>query len=169
MEINLQTKVATLLEAYPALEDTLLELSPAFAKLRNPILRRTVAKVATLQHAAQIAGISPAGMVQALRKAAGLTNIDATDENDVDEEDDKTPPEWFDEAKIAIRFDASPIINAGESPMQEIIRLSKALKNDEILELTAPFKPSPIIDLLKLKGFQSWYFGGKSYFYRLNV
>ena len=41
-----------LLEHCPELEDELLALSPAFAKLKNPILRRTVAKVATLCQAA---------------------------------------------------------------------------------------------------------------------
>ena len=165
MEINLQTKIAALLEACPALEETLLELSPAFAKLRNPVLRRTVAKVATIRQAAQIAGISPAEMVQTLRKAAGLASADSTGETDAEEEDDKTPPEWFDETKITVRFDASPLIDAGESPMQEIIRLSKTLKKGEIMELTAPFKPAPIMDMLKSKGFQSWYLGGKSYFW----
>ena len=74
MEINLQTKVVELLEAYPQLEEQLLNLSPTFAKLKNPILRRTVAKVTSLQQAAKIAGISPARMVQALRKAVGLSS-----------------------------------------------------------------------------------------------
>lgn len=53
MEINLQTKVAELLGAYPQLEEQLLKLSPTFAKLKNPILRRTVAKVTSLQQAAK--------------------------------------------------------------------------------------------------------------------
>jgi hypothetical protein len=165
MEINLQTKIAALLDAYPDLENTLLELSPDFAKLKNPILRKTVAKIATIRQAAQMAGLSPVEMVLTLRKAAGLTSNDIIDENDTNDDGEQTPqPEWFDETKIAIRFDASPFINSGDSPMQEIIRLSKELKKDEILELTAPFKPAPIIDFLKSKGFQSWYSEGKVYF-----
>jgi len=164
MEINLQTKIAPLLDAYPELEETLLTLSPAFAKLQNPILRKTVAKIATIQHAAKMAGISPAEMVMRLRQAAGLSDIDISDETAADDEDDATQPEWFDETKITLRFDASPFINSGDSPMQEIIRLSKELKNGEILELTAPFKPAPIIDFLKSKGFQSWYSVDKVYF-----
>ncbi len=163
MEINLQTKVAALLEAYPALEETLLELSPAFAKLRNPVLRHTVAKVATLQQAANIAGISPAQMVQTLRKAAGLSITDITDSN-TSEENTDTPPEWFDEQKITIRFDASPLINSGQNPMQEIICQANKLEKDYIMELTAPFKPAPIIDLLKSKGFKAWHGQGNSYF-----
>ena len=162
MEIDLQTKIADLLKFYPDLEDTLLELSPAFAKLRNPILRRTVAKVTSIQQAAKIAGISPSVMVQTLRKAARLATVDSIETYENNQQDPM--PEWFDEIKITTRFDASPIINAGESPMREILRLSKELQEDAIMELTAPFRPEPIIDILKSKGFKAWFNGGKSYF-----
>ncbi|EOA56140.1 hypothetical protein M2459_000728 [Parabacteroides sp. PF5-5] len=162
MEIDLQTKIADLLKFYPDLEDTLLELSPAFAKLRNPILRRTVAKVTSIQQAAKIAGISPSVMVQTLRKAAGLATVDSIETYENNQQEPM--PEWFDETKITTRFDASPIINAGESPMQEILRLSKELQEGVIMELTAPFRPEPIIDILKSKGFKAWSNGGKSYF-----
>ena len=55
VDINLQTKIATLLKVYPELEERLIELVPAFDKLRNPILRRTIAKVTSLQQAAAMA------------------------------------------------------------------------------------------------------------------
>ncbi|MDR1126733.1 MAG: DUF1858 domain-containing protein [Treponema sp.] len=73
MDINLETKIAAMLDAYPLLETTLVEVSPLFANLKNPILRNTVAKVTSLQHAAKKAGISPDEMLQVVRKAAGLS------------------------------------------------------------------------------------------------
>lgn len=167
MNINLHIKVSDLLDAYPHLEDTLLELSPAFSKLRNPILRRTVAKVTTLQQAAKVAGISPILLLETLRQAAGLP-IDGSNESIDIENEQKDKPEWFDETNITIRFDARPIIESGENPMQEIIRLSKELQNNQIMELTAPFKPVPIMDLLKSKGFEVWYNNGKAYFMQKN-
>ena len=167
MDINLHIKVSDLLDAYPHLEDTLLELSPAFSKLRNPILRRTVAKVTTLQQAAKVAGISPILLLETLRQAAGLP-IDGSNESIDIENEQKDKPEWFDETNITIRFDARPIIESGENPMQEIIRLSKELQNNQIMELTAPFKPVPIMDLLKSKGFEVWYNNGKAYFMQQN-
>ncbi|WP_306540323.1 DUF1858 domain-containing protein [Dysgonomonas sp.] len=162
MEIDLQTKIATLLEVYPELEETLLELSPAFAKLRNPVLRRTVAKVASIQQAAKIAGISPEIMVQALRKVAGFAIIkkEAIDESETLE----CMPDWFDESNISIRYDACPVIDAGQSPMAKILRLAQDIENGLIMELTAPFRPEPIIEILKSKGFKVWYNGEKSYF-----
>ncbi|MBF0760487.1 DUF1858 domain-containing protein [Dysgonomonas mossii] len=167
MDINLHIKVSDLLDAYPHLEDTLLELSPAFSKLRNPILRRTVAKVTTLQQAAKVAGISPILLLETLRQAAGLPIDNSNESIDIDNEQ-KDKPEWFGEMNITIRFDARPIIESGENPMQEIIRLSKELQNNQIMELTAPFKPVPIMDLLKSKGFEVWYNNGKAYFIQQN-
>lgn len=167
MDINLHIKVSDLLDEYPQLENTLLELSPAFSKLRNPILRRTVAKVTTLQQAAKVAGISPILLLETLRQAAGLP-IDNSNESIDIENEQKDKPEWFDETNITIRFDARPIIESGENPMQEIIRLSKELQNNQIMELTAPFKPVPMMDLLKSKGFEVWYNNGKAYFMQKN-
>lgn len=167
MDINLHIKVSDLLDAYPQLEGTLLELSPAFSKLRNPILRRTVAKVTTLQQAAKVAGISPILLLETLRQAAGLPIDNSNESIDIDNEQ-KDKPEWFGEMNITIRFDARPIIESGENPMQEIIRLSKELQNNQIMELTAPFKPVPIMDLLKSKGFEVWYNNGKAYFMKQN-
>ncbi len=167
MDINLHIKVSDLLDAYPHLEDTLLELSPAFSKLRNPILRRTVAKVTTLQQAAKVAGVSPILLLETLRQAAGLPIDNSNESIDIDNEQ-KDKPEWFETSNITIRFDARPIIESGENPMQEIIRLSKELQNNQIMELTAPFKPVPIMDLLKSKGFEVWYNNGKAYFMKQN-
>lgn len=167
MDINLHIKVSDLLDAYPQLEGTLLELSPAFSKLRNPILRRTVAKVTTLRQAAKVAGVSPILLLETLRQAAGLP-IDNSNESIDIENEQKDKPEWFGKMNITIRFDARPIIESGENPMQEIIRLSKELQNNQIMELTAPFKPVPIMDLLKSKGFEVWYNNGKAYFMQQN-
>lgn len=57
MELSAKTTVAALLEAHPFLLDHLLSLSPKFAKLRNPLLRATLAKVAPLSQAAAMAGL----------------------------------------------------------------------------------------------------------------
>lgn len=159
MEIHLQTKIADLLTSYPDLERVLIDLSPAFSKLRNPVLRRTIAKITSIQQAAKIAGISPSLMVNTLRKEAGLSNIEIEED-----EQQEGPPIWFNKDNISIRFDASPIINSGKSPLSEILRLSKELKEGEIMELSAPFRPEPIMDKLKSDGFKVCFYEGKSYF-----
>jgi hypothetical protein len=41
-------KISQVLETYPALLDTLVELTPAFSKLRNPIMRRVQSRLVTV-------------------------------------------------------------------------------------------------------------------------
>jgi len=47
LEILPTVTVHKLLVAYPQLEEVLIGIAPPFKKLKNPILRRTIAKVAT--------------------------------------------------------------------------------------------------------------------------
>lgn len=152
--ISPKTKVGELLDAFPQLEDVLLELSPSFAKLKNPILRKTVARVASLQQAAIVGGLKVDELVNRLRKEVGQDLFSGEAENA--QYLVASPPDWFDATRIAQRFDASSIINAGGSPMTEILSLSQKLQPDEILELKTPFVPAPIIDMLRDKGFKSF-------------
>src|SRR5205809_150443 len=69
--IGPETTVGELLEAYPELESVLVEMAPTFAKLRNPVVRRTVAKVATLEQAAKLGGINLQAMILRLRNETG--------------------------------------------------------------------------------------------------
>ncbi len=151
--ISPKTKVGELLDAYPQLESVLLDLSPAFAKLKNPILRKTVARIATLQQAAVVGGLRTDELVNRLRKEAGQ------DEEMGGEAEDSLYlvsefPGWFDASRVTSRFDASPVINSGGSPLQEIMSLAKDLKPGDFLEVTTPFVPAPVIDMLKEKGFK---------------
>jgi hypothetical protein len=57
MEINATTKIDDLLKEYPFLEDFLVTLSPKFKGLKNPIMRKTIGKVATLSKVAGIGGL----------------------------------------------------------------------------------------------------------------
>ncbi len=151
--ISPQTKVGELLDNYPELEKVLFELSPAFAKLKNPILRKTIARVATLQQAAIVGKLKVDDLVNRLRKEVGQELFSGSEDQ---ENVTTTPPAWLDENKITIRFNAIPIINAGNSPMAEILSQSSLLGEDDILELKAPFVPAPIIDKLKERGFEAW-------------
>ena len=58
MQITPETRVGPLLDAHPELEDPLVAFVPAFDKLKNPVLRRTVARFATLEHAARVGGVA---------------------------------------------------------------------------------------------------------------
>lgn len=156
LNINLQTKVGEMLDAYPQLEDILLNISPAFAKLKNPILRRTVARVVSLRQAAETAKVDVGEMISALRKAVGQDIIDVTlKEGDLCSE---ASPRWkFRQDDISISFDAIDIINGGNSPMKEILAKAGQLDDTQVMELITPFVPQPIIELLNTKDYKCQY------------
>lgn len=152
--ITPKTKVGELLDAYPALEEVLIEISPVFAKLKNPVLRKTVAKVATLQQAAIIGNMPVEELVNCLRREVGQGVVSQSDE----EPDylSPEPPEWFSPERITGHFDATKMINAGESPMNEILHRVKSLNKGEIFELITPFVPAPIIEMILEREYKVW-------------
>lgn len=150
--ISPKTKVGELLANFPGLESVLLDLSPAFEKLKNPILRKTVARVATLQQIAIVGGLKVDEIIRKLREASGQGDLSETsiDEGVVSDE----PPSWFSPSKIVSSFDASPLINSGESPLNDILKQANLLVPGEIFELTSPFIPAPVIEILRTRGYK---------------
>ena len=68
MDIGANTKIDSLLKEYPFLEDFLVRLSPKFKGLKNPIMRKTLGKVATLSKVADIGGLDLDNFLAALTK-----------------------------------------------------------------------------------------------------
>lgn len=110
-DITIQTKVGEILEYYPELEEVLLNMSPAFAKLKNPILRKTVAKVASLKQVAEVGNLDLSVLITTLRNAAGLSvsGEDSSDSEILKEE----RPIWAKNEAVTVVFDACPVINGG--------------------------------------------------------
>jgi hypothetical protein len=48
------------------------------------------------------------------------------------------------------------MINAGESPMNEVLNRTKKLPEGTLLELVTPFVPAPVIEMLIEKGYRVW-------------
>jgi hypothetical protein len=147
------TKVATLLKHYPELEDVLVDMAPPFKKLRNPILRKSVARVASLRQAAAVARIPVGEMVNRLRRAVGQGPMTV-------EADDTTyfgrRPEWFDAANIRVSIDEQETGFEEEMTLIRVAREAKKLQGAEILELVTTFLPAPGIDVMKGQGFEAW-------------
>lgn len=148
--ITPRTRVAELFDNFPELEQVLLDLSPSFAKLKNPILRKTVAKVATLQQAASIGNISVRELINTLRAEIGQEMFLGDAESDGV---NTKQPDWFDPELVDISFDAGVLIEAGENPMQNVFLQLKSLEKKKIFQLSTPFVPAPIIELLTQKGY----------------
>jgi uncharacterized protein (DUF2249 family) len=137
------------LQAYPDLENKLIDLVPAFRKLKNPILKKTVTRITSLQQAAVIGNIPVDKLVNSMRQETGqqlLTISDNTNYKIYTEEDEKF-------VSIIGTYDIRPILNAGRQPINEVLKLVQKLQKDETLKLIAPFIPAPLIDQLTGKHF----------------
>ncbi len=152
-DITPDTKVAILLRDYPHLEELLISMSPAFVKLRNPLLRRSVARVATLNHAANVGRLDPKGFVNELRIAAGLAPLANPEVTEVDYFG--PAPSWFrrDAVSVVVREDE---LDPDVMPINPVLRLVRDLQAGEILELVASHLPAPGIDILRRKGYRTW-------------
>jgi hypothetical protein len=152
LDITPSVTVHHLLEAFPQLEDVLIGIAPAFKKLKNPLLRNSVAKVATIKHISAVGGVPLAELISTLRKAVGQSPS-----SDFYDDDDFLPkPDWFSEDKIAISIDESKIDDKGHMTLVFILKEAKHVKKGEILELVTTFLPAPGIDVLKSMGYDAW-------------
>ena len=72
MEITKRTKIKALLDAHPELEAYLVARHDAFKQLADPVMRRTMGRIATVEKAAALARIDPDDLVSELNaKVAG--------------------------------------------------------------------------------------------------
>ncbi len=150
--ITPKTKVLQLIEAYPKLEDVLIDYVPAFKKLKNPVLRNTVAKIATLQQAAAVGGVKVEDLINVLRKEVGQDILSL--EGDTTYNSQK--PEWFDETKVNKELDIREMLAAGEHPVNQVIADLRSLPANSIYKIIAPFIPAPLIDKATSLDFKHW-------------
>lgn len=150
--ITPKTKVAELLEAFPHLEQLLIGYVPAFEKLRNPVLRKTIARITTLQQAAAIGGVAVEELINRLRTEVGQDPLAAGDAAAYTTD----RPGWFSEARVVAGLDAGAMLAAGEQPVNQVIADLQTLARGDIYKLVAPFMPAPVVDKASSLGISHW-------------
>lgn len=154
--ITPDTKVSALLDAYPELEEVLISIAPPFKKLRNPLLRRTVAKLTSLRQAAKVGGVSLGDVIRRLRVAAGIEEPWSEVAAEEGAGGASAPPEWLDTSALARTLDARPMLDAGEHPVAQVLKDLKELEEGKVYAVITPFIPAPMIDAVEKQGFRSW-------------
>ena len=148
--IGPETRVGDLLDAYPEAEQVLIGIAPQFKALRNPVLRRTVARVATLEQAARVAGMSARELVMSLRGALGADGgvLEEGPDRAVGNDDAPVWARLDHEATI----DAGALLENGQTPVAAASRALAEMETGDVLVVAAPFQPAPLIDSLTGKG-----------------
>jgi hypothetical protein len=153
LDITPSVKVHDLLEAYPELEDVLIGIAPPFKKLKNPILRRSVAKVATIKHISSVGNVPLAELVNKLRKSVGQVEIEAS----YNEEDYfQAQPDWYSTDNVSVSIEEAALGNEDKMTLAIVLKEAKNVKQGDIIELVTSFLPAPGIDILKSKGYSVW-------------
>ena len=153
IEITPSITVHSLLEVCPELEEVLIGIAPPFKKLRNPFLRRSVAKVATLKHISSVGGVPLDELIDRLREAVGQPKSpDSYEDQDYFGEQ----PDWFSPDRISHSLAEDKVEDKDKMTLVVILKEAKSVKKGEIIELVTSFLPAPGIDILKSKGYSVW-------------
>jgi hypothetical protein len=149
-----ETKIGALLDRYPELEDVLIGLAPPFKKLKNPLLRKGIARIASLRQVAAVGRMPVGELVNRLRAAVGQEAI-ASDDTRGASDYFSEQPEWFDRTRIVALIDERSC-DPNKMPITAVLREAARLQAGEILELITTFLPAPGIGVMKSKGLVVW-------------
>lgn len=150
--ITPDTKVAELLDSYPQLEEKLIEIAPVFNKLKNPVLRKTIAKVTTLRQAAVIGKVQVPELINKLRKEVNQDEMILKEQ--LKEKIKK--PEWIKKENVKIEYNAIRDLESGIHPLNKVVKEIQDLKGDELFLLITNFIPAPLISVIEQKGYEAF-------------
>ncbi len=150
MEINARSKLLDILEAYPELEEQIIKIAPPFQNLKNPVLRRTVGKLATLEKVAQIGGLDVNQLVNTLRRAVGQGELNAEPSapqfSEIPRQADD--PAWI-SGEPQFIVNGSELLERGEVPLVHVNQLLPKLETGRYLVVVTDFEPLPMIEAMQ--------------------
>lgn len=166
MVIQATDRVARVLQRDERLLDVFVDSSPHFERLRNPAMRRVMARLVTVEQAARIAGVEVDALVQRLNAALATPSGGASHTPDgpapgptvrATSDSGAMPPalaatgpeRWVD---LDVRDD----LRNGREPFARIMAAKAALTGGHVLRVRAIFEPAPLYAVLGKQGFAHW-------------
>lgn len=154
-KVTPEMKVGEVLRRWPHLLEVFLEASPAFQKLKNPLLRRTMPNLVTVAQAERMGGLEPGALVARLNRALGVEEHPQAPSPEAESLLQAPPPPWL-SAPLGFHLDVRPILEAGGEPFQAIMAAAREVKPGERLVLEVLFEPIPLYKVLAKQGFAAW-------------
>jgi uncharacterized protein (DUF2249 family) len=165
--IHRTDRVAEVLKRDEGLIDTFISVSDHFRGLRNPIMRKTMGRLATIEQAARVAGVDADVLVVRLNAAVGeqpeedgaqqSENVQPEEEPEMSTVDAGLPPEL---ARIppdqVVELDVREALRRGEEPFSQIMAARRPVPPGGALRLRAIFEPAPLYAVLKKQGLDHW-------------
>jgi len=138
-------------EIFPGLFGFLQKLSGKFSDFESEFARERVAAVITLRQAAVIGGINLSEVLSFLRTKTGQESM--LNESVIQDGNSETPS-WLLKENIKVVYDAGPDLQAGIHPVAKVTSDMESLQSGDIYQLITSFIPSPLIDMMKNKGYE---------------
>lgn len=148
MVITRKTPIAELLKVdKDAVIRQLVELNPNFARLKNPLLRNTLARMVNIESACNMAGCEIPAFLDAMEQIGFVVQDQAADTVQI-------RPQTTSKSRLFHReLDVRPILAQKEDPIKLILQTIRSLSDEHTLKLIAPFEPIPLIHMLSGKGY----------------
>jgi uncharacterized protein (DUF2249 family)/TusA-related sulfurtransferase len=147
-------RVSDVLARDETLVDVFAAASPAFERLRNPVMRKLMARLVTVEQAARVASVDPEALVARLNQALAGGAVSAP-EPAMKSRATSPRPAWLENpgARPVVELDVRDDLRAGREPFHAVMRAVRSLPADGIFALRAIFEPVPLYKVLAAMGF----------------
>ena len=149
MIINSETRISKLIEVNRDTIDVISSINKHFSKLKNPILRKTLASRVTISDAARIGGVTVELMLEKLQSIGFETseqvNIELNKKNKTNNIEMRK--------ETIIELDVRPILAKGIDPFKSIMAELEKMADGNTLMIINTFEPIPLLKILKTKGY----------------
>ncbi|WP_445955733.1 DUF2249 domain-containing protein [Yeosuana sp.] len=152
--INANTKIARILKEHPDALEAIISINPKFEKLRNPLLRKVLARRTSLAMASKMAGCSVNDFFVKLEPLGFKIDTETLP----GEEKPKELPAFITTLKKEqiIDFDVRDILTSGKDPLNLILDKIKTVQSGQALKIINTFEPVPLIKMLEKQGFDTF-------------
>ena len=152
MKIDRNTSIKQLLDfKQDEVIEALSTLNSNFGKLKNPILRKLLAKRVSVAEACKIANCTVADFFKTMEKIG----FELADNTTLPAELEGVGP-GKQSPEHVVELDVRPILAADKDPLKLIMIKANELEADQHLKIINTFEPLPLINLLGSRGFGSY-------------
>ncbi len=160
MNIAANTKISALIKENPAAIDAIASINKHFEKLRNPLLRKILASRVTIADAARIGGCDVEMFYQKLAPLGFIVGNTNTEKQSTMQTPETTTAKPSYLAQLPeqniIPLDVCEDIATGNDPFLKIMNAVDGIGENSALLIINTFEPTPLIAILKKKGYSFW-------------
>lgn len=154
IEIDLNEKIYNLAKLIPDFVEIMIQISPKYKRLKNPLLMKTIARTANLQDAANLANLNFGYLTNSIKDYAKNYGLEVRfiDKKTCHSKEIKIidPPSNY----HFLDYYPNEDLEKGIVPANKVVNLLKDLKENEGLRIITDFEPVPLIRILENKNFK---------------